>query len=79
MKPVRLTRHARNRLRLWHLADDVIIDAIASPDIVTPSVRGRGNAWKLSDGRWIRVTFIDEGAEIVVVTVTIRRRGPEGA
>ena len=79
MKPLRLSRHARNRLRLWRLDQDVVAGVVGGPDAITPSVKGRQNAWKRIEGRWVRVTFIDEGAEIAVVTVTVRRAGPEGA
>jgi len=79
MKPLRYSRHARNRLRLWRLNPDVVADVINEPEAVTPSVRGRCNAWKRVERRWVRVTFVDEGAEIAVVTVTVRRQGPEGA
>ena len=79
MKPLRYSRHARDWLRLWHLDQDTVGGVVSRPDAVTPSVKGRQNAWKRIEGRWVRVTFIDEGAEIAVVTVTVRRRGPEGA
>ena len=78
LEPLRYSRHARNRLRLWRLDHDTIAEAIDRSDAVTPSVKGRQNAWKRLDGRWVRVTFIDEVAEFAVVTVTVRRGGAGG-
>jgi hypothetical protein len=50
--------------------------AIRTPDTVSPSVRSRSNAWKHIGDHWIRITFLDDGAAVVVITVTVRRRGP---
>ena len=72
----RFTRHARNRLRLWRLDEADVIVALEQPDRVTPSDRGRLNAWKRSAERWLRVTYTVEDSGRVVITVTPRRRGP---
>jgi hypothetical protein len=72
-----LTRHARNRLRLWKLTEVDVSETLAAPDEVTSSHHGRRNAWKNLEGRWLRVTFIQEDDTITVITATIRRRGPE--
>ena len=77
-KPLRFTRHARNRLRLWRLSEQAAADVLRAPDTVSPTVHGRSNAWKLLGGRWIRVTF-DRAGAVAIITVTVQRRGSEGA
>ncbi|MBI2910722.1 MAG: hypothetical protein HYY05_01160 [Chloroflexi bacterium] len=44
-------------------------------DLVTASYHGRWNAWKQTERGWVRVPYVDVGAERVVITVTPRRRG----
>jgi len=75
--PIYLTRHARNRLRFWRLTEDDIRAVLDEPSYRTPSEHGRLNAWKETERGWIRVSFIDEGSRRVVITVTIRRVGPD--
>src|ERR671923_2490014 len=78
MPTIRYTRHARNRMRLWHLTEADVMELLTQPDCVTPSRQGREHVWKQPHGGWLRVTSIQEGQTTVVVTVTVRRRGPEG-
>lgn len=76
---IRLTRHARNRMRWAKLSPEEVTLALTSPDLVTPGGPGRTNAWKETDRGWIRVTFIEEAGVLVVITATPRQRGPMGA
>lgn len=79
---LRFSGHARNRMRLWQVTREEVERVLAGPDARTPSVHGRQNAWKQLGGRWLRVTHVAEGTEVVVVTVTAMQRGPredEGA
>ena len=64
MKPIRLTRHARNRMR-WHEIDlELIEQTPGTPDWWERSVGGRINCWKRLQGRYIRVTYREEPEEI---------------
>ena len=75
-KPLRYTRHARNRIR-WHALDrDLIETCVSGPDQVTPSVFGRRNYWLRFETSFLRVTIAEEGDALAVVTVAVRRRGP---
>lgn len=76
MLPLHFVRHARNRLRYWKLSHEEIEKALSEPDKITPSRSGRSNAWKLVDAGWLRVTFIDEVDRRVIITVTVRDKGP---
>ncbi len=72
----RFTRHACNRLRLYRLSSETATLVAEHPDSVTPSYYGRTNAWKRLEGGLLCVTYIDEGDERVIITLTHRRRGP---
>lgn len=77
----RFGRHAKNRMRWLRGTPDELseADAIAvveHPDAVTPTEKGRLNAWKAVSDGWIRVTFRQAGAQTIIVTVTVKDRGP---
>ncbi len=79
MPSIHLTRHARNRMRLWHLTEADVTRVLTQPDRVTPSRHERQHAWQQTASGCLRVTYAEEGGIRVVVTVTVRRRGPEEA
>lgn len=64
-------------MRLWKLQRGTIVRAVENPDCVTLGSRGRRYAWHYSQDGWVRVAYIDEGTTRVIITVTVRRRGPQ--
>ncbi len=76
LPPLRFSRHARNRMRLWKIAEADVRMALEKPEDVTPSYRGRKNAWKQFGKSWLRVTYAEEAKATVVVTVTPMDRKP---
>lgn len=74
-----LTRHARNRMRLYAIPIEQVQRALTDPDHVIPGSFERRNAWKqLAQDRWLRITFRDEGSRRVVITVTPKGEPPGG-
>jgi len=77
---VYLTRHAKNRMRLYEITAEEIHVTLREPDQVTEGAYGRRQAWKRGPhGQWLRVTFVDEGTRRIVITITPTRQGPGGA
>ena len=52
--------------------------AINNPDYIEPSIKGRKNAYKFIGNRFLRVTFKGEPENILVITVTIRKKPFKG-
>ena len=78
MTPIRITRHARNRMR-WHLiSEDLVRETVEAADWEELSAAGRVNRWKKVEGRFLRVTCKDEPGRIVVISAVFKRRGPRG-
>jgi len=76
---VHITRHARNRMRLYEVTEDGVRAALTNPEQVIAGAFGAQQAWKRgAQGTWLRVTFKDEGTRRVVITVTPKRLGPGG-
>jgi hypothetical protein len=57
-----------------HVHDDEVRVAIENPDFLEQSVKGRINAFKFLNKRYLRVTFKKELDHILVITVTIRKK-----
>lgn len=76
MKPLYLSRHTRQRMKLYDISLEEIELALTLPDMTEPTRKNRLNATKVISGRVIRVTYIEEATQIAVVTVTHRRRLP---
>lgn len=76
MKPIRITRHARNRMR-WHGIDDRLVErAVRRAESEDPSASGRVNAWIEVEDRLLRVTYRDEADQIVVISAVFKRKPP---
>ena len=71
------SRHARRRLQLARLTPADAMTAYEQATTIRESIKGRWNAWAQIGGRWLRVTYRPEGDRIVIITVTVRRRGPD--
>jgi hypothetical protein len=65
-------------MRKFKIDKDDIIKTIRFPDILQPSVKNRINAWVKKEHRYIRVTYLKEDGRIIVVTVTLKEKGPGG-
>ena len=69
------TRHARNRMRLYDIGQEEVRAALEHAEEVTAGPFGRQHAWKREvHGQWLRVTFRDEPARRIVITVTPKQK-----
>jgi len=50
---------------------------LEKPDFVKPSIKGRQNIWRKLQGRYYRVTCLEEGNKIIIVTVTPKEKMPK--
>ena len=78
MKPIRFTRHARNRMR-WHRIDERLVERAVRAAVWEESTGGgRVNAWIPVGDRWLRVSSRAEIDRIVVISAVFKRRPPRG-
>ncbi len=54
-------------------------EVLKNPDRLEPSVKGRYNAFKFMNGRFVRVTYQEIADHFLVITVVVRRRPFQGA
>ncbi|MEW6417861.1 MAG: DUF4258 domain-containing protein [Nitrospirota bacterium] len=65
MKPIKYTRHARNRMR-WHkISEEEVNSAIEKAEFLESSVEGRLNAWTKISDKFLRVTYKEERVEVM--------------
>jgi hypothetical protein len=74
MKPIKYDRHAKRRMRDRHVIEDEVKSAIEDADFLKQSIKGRLNAFKFINGRYLRVTFKEEPEHMFIITVTIRKK-----
>jgi hypothetical protein len=74
MKPVKFTRHAKNRMRMHGISDSDVLSAIEKPEFLEPSVGERINAWIKTPDRFLRVTYRNEKDGIFVITAVKKKR-----
>lgn len=60
------------------ITEEELKTTIKEPEHIEPSVKGRMNAFKFLNGRFLRVTYKKEGDFISVVTAVKRKRPFEG-
>ena len=66
------SRHAKKQMKWRDITEDEVKSTLANFDKIEDSIKGRKNAFKQFPTRLIKVTFIEEGGKIVVITTMVR-------
>jgi Domain of unknown function (DUF4258) len=64
-----LAGHARRQMKWRRVSEAEVLSVLDAPDRVEESIDERRNAHKLVDDRLLKVTYVDEAGDIVVITV----------
>ena len=75
MKPIILTRHAKNRMRLHVITESEVVAAIEKPEFLEPSGGDRINVWIKTPDKFLRVTYKEEKDRILVITAVKKKTG----
>jgi len=76
MKPIRYTRHAKNRKRWHRISDQQIELCLSDPEWTERSIYGRINAWKRIGDRFLKVTYIEEENGFLIISAVFKRKIP---
>jgi hypothetical protein len=74
MKPITYCRHARKRMKDRIVTEEEVSFVVNQADYIELDVKDRKNAYKYINDRFIRVTFKEENDNILIITVTIRKK-----
>lgn len=62
------SRHAKRRMKWRKISEDEVKKTILDPEKIEDSNKGRKNAFKHIENKWIKVTFLKENDIINVIT-----------
>ena len=68
------SRHARRQMKWRRVSEVEVMSVLDAPDRVEVSIDDRTNAYKLVDGRLLKVTYVEQAEDIVVITVIEKER-----
>lgn len=75
VKPIKYTRHAKNRMR-WHRITEIEVEsALKVPEFLEPSVENRLNAWMKSSDKFLKVTYKEESDKFLVISAVKKNKG----
>ena len=66
---ITFSRHARRQMKWRRVSEADAVSVLVAPDRVEQSLYGRINAYKLLGDRLLKVTYVEENGNIVVITV----------
>lgn len=70
---IRISRHARRRLKERKIVYDEIAEAINNPDEITPSIKERLNYHKTIGSKHLKVTCEKDNEGMVIITVVDKK------
>lgn len=71
---IHFSRHARRQMKWRRVSDAEVLSVLDAPDRVEQSIDERSNAYKLVGDRLLKVTYVDEEGDVVVITVIEKER-----
>lgn len=62
------SRHAKRQMKWRNISEKEVKDTILNPEKLEDSIKGRKNAFKHIDKKWIKVTFKKQDDVAVIIT-----------
>jgi hypothetical protein len=69
---MKFSRHARRQMKWRKIGEDDVGEVVNNPDYFEYSVQGRINAFKMIQGRLLKITYKVEETEIIVITAMVK-------
>jgi hypothetical protein len=80
MARIEFDRHAKRRMKARNVSEVEAMASMENPDFLAESLKGRKNAFKFINGRYLRTTYnLDATGNITVITVVARKKPFENA
>ena len=68
MKEIYFSRHAKRQMKWRKISEEEVQNTISDSEEIQDSIKGRKNAYKHINHKWIKVTFKEEHDKIIIVT-----------
>ena len=72
--PVKITKHARERMEKYELKEEQVTNCLKKPDLIIKGNEGRKIAQKRLNGYVLRVIYEETGNNFVVITTYKAKR-----
>ena len=66
---IHFSRHARRQMKWRRVSEADVLSVLDAPERVDESIHERKNAYRTVGDRLLKVTYVDEAGDIVVITV----------
>jgi hypothetical protein len=66
------SRHARRQMKWRKITEIEVKTVIDDPDTVADTIQGRKNAWKVTEGRIIKITYKPEDGRLTIITAIVK-------
>ena len=77
MKEIYFSRHAKRQMKWRNISIEEVRNTVSYPENMQDSIKGRKNAYKHLNQKWIKVTFKEEYDKIIIVTVIDKNKQEE--
>jgi hypothetical protein len=69
---IKFSRHARRQMKWRKIPEKDVREAINNPEKLEDTVKGRKNAFRRIEGRLLKVSYLPENSEIIVITAIVK-------
>jgi len=66
------SRHAKRQMKWRKITETEVKSVIDNPDIVVDTIKDRKNAFKITGGRNIKITYKLEGGMLTIITAMVK-------
>ena len=69
---IKFSRHAKRQIKWRKISEKEVQDTVKNPDLLEASIKDRKNAFKLIEGRMLKITYKDENGGIIIITAMVK-------
>jgi hypothetical protein len=69
---MKFSRHARRQMKWRKISENDIAEVVNNPDYFEYSIHGRINAFKMNQGKLLKINYKTEENEIIVITAMVK-------
>jgi hypothetical protein len=69
---IKFSRHARRQMKWRRVSESEVQEAIHNADKLEDTVKGRKNAFKMVEGRQLKVTYLSDTEELILITTIVK-------
>jgi hypothetical protein len=72
LNDLKFSRHAKRQIKWRRITEKEVKDTVNNPDQLEDSIKDRKNAFKLIEGRMLKITYKIENGGIIIITAMVK-------